>query len=901
MELFFHHRCVLLVIITFSATFATGQNISSAADLAALYSLRASLGLRARDWPRRADPCSVWVGVGCDGGGRVVSLDLYGLRRTRLGRRNPRFAVDGIQNLTRLASFNATGFALPGSIPVWFGSGLPPSLAILDLHRASISGEIPYSLGGAVMLVVLSLADNSISGTIPSSLGQLTNLSVLDLSQNALSGTVPPAFNGLVKLSFLDLSSNLLTGSVPPAIGTLQKLKTVNLSHNSLTGVIPPQLSDLSFLVSLDLSFNSLFGPLPDSFNYTKSLENLNLRANSLNGSLSVDLFSRLSQLQSISLSSNKFFGQLPDSLWTLPDLQFVDVSHNNFTGRLPELVSMNTSFNGSTINISHNLLYGSLSSGFSSLLSRFRSVDISENYLEGLVTIDSGVKNLSIGLNCFLNVSNQRSPAACEEFYRERGIRYEGLGSPTIAPAPSPSSSSSKGKKTWKYIVIAVVCGTTFLVFMVISIVLCLRKCITRPAEQRVVNVSAAAQSADVGGVVPPTEPDINSLAVGEGFSYEQLASATVDFAEQNLIKHGHSGDIYKGVLENGILVVVKRIDMANVRKDMYLVELDLFSRFSHNRLVPFLGCCLEKENEKFLVYRQMPHRDLSNALYRLPMLDEDGLQSLDWITRLKIATGVAEGLCFMHQECRPPLVHRDIQASSILLDEKFEVRLGSLSYTCAQEGENQQSAISRFLRMSHTSEPSSSGLPPASCAYDVYCFGKVLLELVTGKLGISGSNDASTNEWLEQTLSYIDVYEKELVTKILDPSLVVDEDLLEEVWAMAIVARSCLNPKPSKRPLMKHILKALENPLKVVREDSSSGPSGLRAGSSRSLWNAAFFGSWRQSSREVAAGGSALPRDARSFRRSGTIRSEGSVGDHSSHRRPSKEIFPEPRLVDD
>lgn len=117
-----------------------------------------------------------------------------------------------------------------------------------------------------------------------------------------------------------------------------------------------------------------------------------------------------------------------------------------------------------------------------------------------------------------------------------------------------------------------------------------------------------------------------------------------------------------------------------------------------------------------------------------------------------------------------------------------------------------------------------------------------------------------------------------------------------------MAIVAKSCLNPKPSKRPLMRYILKALENPLKVVREDSNSESARFKAtSSSRSLWNAALFGSWRQSSSDIASV-SAPAREERSLRRSGTARSQGSGGEHSfSGRRCSKEICPEPPDVDD
>lgn len=173
---------------------------------------------------------------------------------------------------------------------------------------------------------------------------------------------------------------------------------------------------------------------------------------------------------------------------------------------------------------------------------------------------------------------------------------------------------------------------------------------------------------------------------------------------------------------------------------------------------------------------------------------------------------------------------------------------------------------------------------------------------------MGISASNDAEVKEILEQTLPYISIYDKELVTKIVDPSLIVDEDLLEEVWAMAIVARSCLNPKPTRRPLMRYILKALENPLKVVREENS-GSARLRTTSSRGSWNAALFGSWRHSSSDVAA--VPVPPNTKaegssSLKQSGTTGSQGSGqiggGERSSSlRRHSREIFPEPSDVHD
>lgn len=201
-------------------------------------------------------------------------------------------------------------------------------------------------------------------------------------------------------------------------------------------------------------------------------------------------------------------------------------------------------------------------------------------------------------------------------------------------------------------------------------------------------------------------------------------------------------------------------------------------------------------------------------------------------------------------------------------------------------------------------------TGPSTSVCAYDVYCFGKVLLELVTGKLGISTCSEGEVKDWLDQILPCISMYDKELVTKIVDPTMVVDEDFLEEVWAIAIVARSCLNPKPSRRPPMRYVLKALENPLKVVREENSSSAR-LKATSSRGSWNATLFGSWRQSSSDVtaipAASGTKL-EGASSLKLSETTSSQSQGSFHngrgdisSSRRRHSKDIFPEPSGIHD
>uniref|UniRef100_A0A0D9WVA3 Protein kinase domain-containing protein n=1 Tax=Leersia perrieri TaxID=77586 RepID=A0A0D9WVA3_9ORYZ len=759
---------ILAVVAVLTAEVAVAQQqqqqqeerLSSASDLAGLFSLRASLGIRAREWPARSDPCGAWAGVTCRGG-RVVGVAVAGFRRTRVGARDPRFAVDGVRNLTALELFNASGFALPGEIPAWFGSGLPPSLAVVDLRSAAVNGTLPSDLG--------------VSG----------NLTSLLLSRNNLSGSVP-------------------------------------------------------------------------------------------------------------------------GSLLAVRGLRFVDLSGNNFTGELPPIRSDGAA---SMFNISGNSMYGVVTDAVGVLKGRFQVVDLSGNYFDGVWNVSDG--NVDVRMNCISGAPGQRNRVDCEEFYRRVGVS---LGD-VVPSAPSPETSSSEKRKKKsgisKGVLIGVVAAaaTLMVLFFGVLVFCLLRQRVgrrgergrgvdtneesTRGVRRRDSSVNPVTSSPPLVAVSPRANSGHKDTVVVSGeFTYEQLVHATGGFGDDKLLRHGHSGDIYYGVFENGSHIVVKKVNTQSVNK--HASELDFYKRYSHERIVPLFGH-LAKDEEEFLTYKYMPKGDLTNALHKKPVDSEDGLPSLDWITRLKIATGVAEAMCFLHDECRPPLVHRDIQASSVLLDDKFEVRLGSMSNVCAQQSGGSQNVFSRLLRSSRSLDKNTSG-PPATSSYDVYCFGKVILELVTGNFGVSGSNDAASEEWIANTLNRIDINDKENISRIIDPLLIVDEDHLEEVWAVAIVAKTCLNSKPSRRPSARYILKALENPLKVLRMASRSNSARLRSTSSRSSWQSAFLqGNWYQNLETASSSGQMLDRKH-------SVRSYGSGGDTSfSFKRASREIAPEPEGIEE
>ena len=600
---------------------------SATTEKLALVQLRSSLGISSKDWPIKAQPCRNWTGVQCQTG-RVVGLNMTGLRRTKTGLRQPRFTVDSLANLTFLASFSASGFALNGPIPEGFGD-LLSKLQNLDLRSCSLTGSIPSSLGRLSGLRFLSLSGNSLTGRVPSELGRLSGLTVLDLSGNSLTGTVPNTLSSLGNLTRLDLSRNFLSGSVPPSLIALSNLQSLNLSDNDLTGSVPLQLGNLSSLVKLDLGKNSLSGSLPGV------------------------LFSKLSKLEVLVLSENAFDGALPAMLWSGTNLQFLDLSSNNLTGPLPKLTSSsNVNYSVATFNLSNNLLYGSLNT----LLGKFKIIDLSGNYFQGEVQV-SGFNNVTLARNCLRMIPNQRDFGDCRVFYVQRRIAFSpGAQEPTQSPLQDSKSRNNKGVI---FILAGIFGGLGFIVFLALVLILLLKR---GNSHNSVITIQrGTANVGPVPEVENPTTPPKDVTGMGESFTYEQMLHLTGNFAEANLIKHGHSGDLFWGSLGGGVTAVVKKVDLNLCKNESYMAELGLLTKVSHARLVPLLGHCLENEHEKCIIYKYMPNGDLATSLHRVTCSD-DKLQSLDWITRLKIAIGAAEGLSYLH-ECSPPLAHRYYQ----------------------------------------------------------------------------------------------------------------------------------------------------------------------------------------------------------------------------------------------
>jgi hypothetical protein len=371
-------------------------------------------------------------------------------------------------------------------------------------------------------------------------------------------------------------------------------------------------------------------------------------------------------------LSGNSLSGQVPNSLLSLTSLRVLDLSTNNFTGDLPN-VSAAAAADGWLFNVSGNSLYGVASYAVGALKRRFRLVDVSANYLDGVW--NGSDATVDVSANCFSGVPAQRRRVDCEEFYERQGVRLVDIPAPTPSPQPQLQSSSDKKRRISRNVLIGIIAaGAALMVIFLVALLFCYMRRRRRGRQRggrrgvetneegarsrrrgdssvNPVASSPVAMSPRASNTPKDAAPDFGDL------SFEKLVHATGGFADDKLLKHGHSGDIYHGVLENGANVIVKKIGAKSTNKSSS--ELDFYSRYSHERIVPLLGH-LANGDEEFLAYKYMPKADLTNALHKKPVDTEDGLSSLDWITRLKIATGIAEAMCFLHDECSPPFVHR-------------------------------------------------------------------------------------------------------------------------------------------------------------------------------------------------------------------------------------------------
>uniref|UniRef100_A0A0D9VE53 non-specific serine/threonine protein kinase n=1 Tax=Leersia perrieri TaxID=77586 RepID=A0A0D9VE53_9ORYZ len=286
--------------------------------------------------------------------------------------------------------------------------------------------------------------------------------------------------------------------------------------------------------------------------------------------------------------------------------------------------------------------------------------------------------------------------------------------------------------------------------------------------------------------------------------FSFHELQSATDNFNSKNILGQGGFGVVYKGCLRNGTLVAVKRLKDPDVTGEVqFQTEVELIGLAVHRNLLRLYGFCMTSK-ERLLVYPYMPNGSVADRLREY----HHGKPSLDWCKRMRIAVGAARGLLYLHEQCNPKIIHRDVKAANILLDESFEAIVGD--FGLAKLLDRQESHVTTAVRgtIGHIA-PEYLSTGQSSEKTDVYGFGILLLELITGPKTLSNGHGQSQKgmilDWVRE------VKEEKKLDKLVDRDLKDSFDFAELECSVDVILQ-CTQTNPILRPKMSEVLNALE-----------------------------------------------------------------------------------------
>ncbi|XP_050211551.1 leucine-rich repeat receptor-like serine/threonine-protein kinase BAM3 [Mercurialis annua] len=751
-------------------------------------------------------------------------------------------------NLTNLKEIYLGHYnVFQGGIPAEFGNLL--SLVHMDLSNCELDGSIPPELGNLEKLDTLYLFFNSLSGSIPRELANLTNLVNLDLSANELVGEIPFEFVNLKKLKLFNLFMNKLHGSIPDFVADWPGLETLGLWMNNFTGEIPRKLGRNSKLQILDLSSNKLTGTIPQDLCFSNQLKILILLKNFLFGPIP-DGLGRCYSLTRVRLGQNYLNGSIPDGFLYLPELNLVELQNNVLSGILSE--NRNSSSKPvklGQLNLSNNLLSGFLPfslSNFSSLqilllsgnqfsgsipgsvgeLSQVLKLDVSRNSLSGPIPPEIG--------NCFhltfLDVSqNNLSGLVPPEISNIRILNYLNLSRNHL------NETIPKSIATMKSLTIADFSFNDF------------SGKLPESGQFSVFNASSFAGNPQLCGNIlnnpcnfssvtntPEKAPNDFKLIFALGLlicslifataaiikarsfkknnshSWKLTAFQKIDFTvtdilecvkDGNIIGRGGAGVVYHGKMPNGIEIAVKKLlGFGTQSHDHgFRAEIQTLGNIRHRNIVRLLAFCSNKETN-LLVYEYMRNGSLGEALH-----GKKG-SFLTWNLRYKIAIEAAKGLCYLHHDCSPLIVHRDVKSNNILLNSSFEAHVADFG-------------LAKFLIEGGASECMSAiagsyGYIAPEYAYtlrvdeksDVYSFGVVLLELLTGRRPVG---DYGEGVDIVQWSRIVTNNRKEDVLNIIDSRLtMVPKD---EAMHLFFIALLCSQENSIERPTMREVVQML------------------------------------------------------------------------------------------
>ncbi|XP_027359329.1 somatic embryogenesis receptor kinase 2-like isoform X1 [Abrus precatorius] len=507
-------------------------------------------------------------------------------------------------------------------------------------------------------------------------------------------------------------------------------------------------------VIRVDLGNAALSGQLVPQLGQLKNLQYLELYSNNISGPIPSDL-GNLTNLVSLDLYLNCFTGTIPNSLGKLSKLRFLRLNNNSLTGPIPMSLTN---------------------------ISALQVLDLSNNHLSGVVP-DNGSFSLftPISFNNNLDLCGPVTGHPCP-------------GSPPFSPpppfVPPPLISAPGGNSATGAIAGGVAAGAAVL-FAAPAILFAW----WRRRKQIEIFFDVPAEE----------DPEVH-LGQLKRFSLRELQVATDTFSNKNILGRGGFGKVYKGRLADGSLVAVKRLKEERTPGGelQFQTEIEMISMAVHRNLLRLRGFCMTP-TERLLVYPYMANGSVASCLRERPAHQ----QPLNWPTRKQIALGSARGLSYLHDHCDPKIIHRDVKAANILLDEVFEAVVGD--FGLAKLIDYKDTHVTTAVRgtIGHIA-PEYLSTGKSSEKTDVFGYGIMLLELITGQRAfdlarLANDDDVMLLDWVKGLLK-----EKKL-EMLVDPDL--HNNYIEaEVEQLIQVALLCTQGSPMDRPKMSEVVQMLE-----------------------------------------------------------------------------------------
>ncbi|KAL6553084.1 histidine kinase osmosensor [Orobanche gracilis] len=537
--------------------------------------------------------------------------------------------------------------------------------------------------------------------------------------------------------------------SVDPCSWTMITCSSQNLvtglgaPNQNLSGTLSPSIGNLTNLQIILLQNNKITGLIPSELGNLLKLQTLDLSNNSFHANIPSSL-GHLKTLQYIKLNNNSLSGGIPMSLTNMTQLSLMDLSYNNLTGPVPRIHSK-------TFNVIGNPMICPTGS---------------EPQCAGSITLIP----VSMTTNTSQNIE--------EVFERLSAVFVNSL---ELKVFFSPSSDKSKHRKL--AIAVGMSLGSICLLIIVFGLFLWRRQ---RHKRQKFFDVH-------------DNQYEEISLGNVRRFQLRELQAATKNF--KNILGKGGYGNVYKGYLQDGTAVAVKRLKDGSTAcgERQFQTEVEMISLAVHRNLLRLYGFCMT-ETEKLLVYPYMSNGSVASRLRAKPVLD--------WITRKRIALGAARGLLYLHEQCDPKIIHRDVKAANVLLDEYCEAVVGD--FGLAKLLDHQDSHVTTAVRgtAGHIA-PEYLSTGQSSEKTDVFGFGILLLELITGQralqFGKSADKKGAVLDWVKK------LHQEKKIEDIVDKDLKnnYDSTELEEIVQVALL---CTQYLPGTRPKMSEVVRMLE-----------------------------------------------------------------------------------------